>query len=263
MAIIIKTEDEINKMREAGKILAETHKLIEANIKPGISTIKLDQIVEDFIIENGAIPSFKDYPSPDGTSKFPGSICASINNEIIHGIPSEKTLKNGDIVSVDIGVYFKGYHADAARTYAVGEISEEAKRLIEVTKKSFFKGIKYAKDGMHLHKIGEEIQKYVEENGFSVVREFVGHGVGKNLHEDPQIPHYKVAGRGPELKEGMVIAVEPMVNTGSKDINFTSDEWTIVTKDGHYSAHYENTIVIKKGKAEILTKTGDEELYEE
>ncbi|MCT4612755.1 MAG: type I methionyl aminopeptidase [Clostridia bacterium] len=258
MAIIIKNEDEINKIRVAGKILAEAHKLVADNIQPGVTTSKLDKIVEKYIRSKGAVPSFKGYPSFDGTSKFPASICASINNEVIHGIPNNLKLNDGDILSVDIGVYLNGFHADAARTLKVGKVSEEISRLVDVTQQSFFEGIKHAKPGKHLNEIGAAIQEYVEENGFSVVRDFVGHGVGRDLHEDPQIPHYKQPGRGPVLKKGMVLAIEPMVNEGSFEVEFGDDDWTIVTRDGLCSAHYENTIVITDDEPEILTIISDE-----
>jgi len=259
MAIIIKSDKEIEIMRAAGRIVAKAHKLIEENVRPGITTLELDKIAYDYIIGQGAIPSFKGYQTHESGPKYPGSICASVNEQVIHGVPNNKKLLTGDIISVDIGAYLNGFHGDAARTYAVGEVDDEAKKLIRVTRESFFEAIKFAKAGNHLHKLGEVIQQYVESNGFSVVRDFVGHGVGKDLHEDPQIPHYKQLTRGPKLRKGMTIAVEPMVNMGDYEVDFSDDGWTITTLDGSLSAHYENTILITDNEAEILTRCDDDE----
>lgn len=247
MAITIKNDKHIKCMKEAGQINKQALDLLEKHIKPGISTKELDQIAFDFIKSNDAIPSFKGYGG------FPASICASVNNQLIHGIPSDFILKDGDIISIDIGTYKNGFHADAARTFAVGNISDEAKKLIEVTKQSFFEGIKFAKVGYYLYDISASIQKYIEDNGFSVVKDYVGHGIGKNLHEDPQVPNYKPLGKGPKLINGMTLAIEPMVNVGARHIKVLQDGWTVVTKDGSLSAHYENTVLITQGEPEILT----------
>ncbi|WZL82168.1 type I methionyl aminopeptidase [Vallitaleaceae bacterium 9-2] len=248
MAINIRSNTEIEKLRAAGAVVAQTHKLLEQHIKPGITTQELDEIAEKFILSKGATPSFKGYGG------FPGTICASINDEVVHGIPSRsRILKDGDIISLDIGAYLNGYHGDAARTHAVGQVDDEALRLIQITKESFFEGVKYAKPGNHLHEISAAIQKYVEKNGFSVVRDLVGHGVGTELHEEPQIPNYKPIGRGPKLQVGMVLAIEPMVNLGDYAVRVLDDEWTVVTRDGSLSAHYEHTIVITDNGHELLT----------
>ena len=247
MAITIKTEEQIEKMRVAGQILARLDEILRAEIKPGVSTKHLDAIAEEYIRSQGAVPSFKGY------SGFPASICASINEEVVHGIPSHRTLRDGDIISIDMGSYINGYHGDCARTYGVGEISEKDKKLIEITRQSFFEGIKYARAGCHLHEIGAAVQKYVEANGFGVVRDYVGHGIGRNMHEDPAIPNYRQIGRGPKLLKGMVLAVEPMVTTGSYDVRVLDDGWTAVTADGLNAAHYENTLVITDSEPEILT----------
>lgn len=247
MAISIKSDAEIEKMRQAADILVRTHELIADQIKIGITTRELDSIAERYIISQGAVPSFKDYGG------YPATICASVNDEVVHGIPSDRKLQQGDIISVDIGVYFKGYHSDAARSYGVGELSPEMQRLIDVTRQSFYEGLKFAKDGHHLSEVSQAIQTYVEDNGFGVVRDLVGHGIGKELHEEPQIPNYKTPGRGPKLRKGMVLAIEPMVNMGTFEVNVLSDDWTVVTRDGMPSAHYENTIVITDGEPEILT----------
>ncbi len=247
MGISIKSGDEIALMRKAGEIVANTHLLLEKEIRAGITTKELDRIAEEYIRSQGAIPSFKGYHG------YPGSINTSINEEVIHGIPGLRKLKDGDIISIDIGAMYKGYHGDAARTHPVGQVSEEALRLIAVTKQSFFEGIRFAKAGCHLFEISGAIQSYVESNGFSVVREWVGHGVGSQLHEDPEIPNYKPPSRGPRLAAGMTFAVEPMVNVGGHATRVLSDNWTVVTMDKKWSAHYENTILLKDGEPEILT----------
>jgi len=247
MAIYIKTREQIEKMKIAGAILARLDDVLKKEIKPGVTTKELDIIAEDYIRSQGAIPSFKGYGG------FPASICTSVNDEIVHGIPSERTLKQGDIISIDMGSYIGGFHGDAARTYAVGEITPEAQKLIDVTKQCFFEGIQYAKQGCHLNQIGVAIQKYVEQNGFSVVREYVGHGIGRKLHEDPSVANYKEQRKGILLKKGMTLAIEPMVNMGSYQLKVLKDGWTAVTRDGLCAAHYENTVVITNGEPEILT----------
>ncbi|MDF2821832.1 MAG: methionine aminopeptidase type [Clostridiales bacterium] len=249
MPVSIKSENEIEKMRKAGKIVAMTLNLLEKAIKPGISTFDIDKIGEEYIRSQGAVPSFKGY------NGYPASICVSINDEVVHGIPSKKRmLKDGDIVSLDVGAYIDGFHGDAARTFAVGTISDEAKRLIEVTEKSFYEGIKLAKEGNHLYEISAAIQAYAEAKGYSVVRDLTGHGIGKKLHEDPSIPNFKISKqRGLRLQAGMTLAIEPMINVGDYEVAWLDDEWTVVTDDGSLSAHYENTILITKEGCELLT----------
>lgn len=251
MSVTIKSKTEIELMREAGKILARTHEELGKAIKPGISTYEIDRLGEEIIRSYGCIPSFLNYQG------YPASICVSVNDEVVHGIPSKKRiLKEGDIVSLDAGVIYKGYHSDAARTHAVGEISKEAKRLIDVTRESFFEGIKFAVSGNHLIDISRAIQNYVESNGYSVVRDLVGHGIGKNLHEDPQIPNFAGKRRGIKLRPGMTLAIEPMVNIGRYEVNWMDDDWTVVTRDGSLSAHYENTVLITEDGPEILSLLG-------
>ncbi|MBD7914277.1 type I methionyl aminopeptidase [Clostridium sp. Sa3CUN1] len=245
--IIIKNNKEIARMRSAGKIVAETLLLVEEKVRPGITTAELDRIAEEFITKHGAKPSFK------GLYGFPASLCISVNEQVVHGIPGGYVLKDGDIISVDCGVHMNGFHGDAARTFGVGNITDEAKQLINVTKESFFKGIEYAKVGNRLTDISHGIQSYVEASGFSVVRDFVGHGIGRVVHEDPEVPNYGQPGRGPKLVEGMALAIEPMVNVGSYKVKTLKDNWTVVTSDGSLSAHYENTIVILPDGPEILT----------
>jgi len=246
--VTIKSKTEIEKMRVAGKITGDALREIEKYIKPGVSTLELDRIAFDFIKKRGATPSFLHY------NGFPGSICASPNSWVVHGIPSKNVvLKEGDIISIDMGAQKDGYHGDAARTYAVGSISDEAKKLIDVTERSFFEGIKYATHGAKLGDVSYAIQEYVESNGFSVVRDLVGHGIGKNLHEDPNVPNFGHKGKGLRLAQGMTIAIEPMVNAGRYDVVVLDDDWTIETEDGSLSAHYENTVLITKGECEILT----------
>ena len=248
MSVTIKSNREIELMREAGRILALVHEELEKAIKPGITTKEIDRLGEELIRSYGCIPSFLNY------NGYPASICVSVNDEVVHGIPSKKRiLREGDIVSLDAGVIYKGYHSDAARTHAVGEISKEAQKLIDVTRESFFEGIKYAKAGNHLFDISKAIQNYVESNGYSVVRDLVGHGIGSALHEDPQIPNFKQRGRGPKLVPGMTLAIEPMVNMGAFDVWWLEDDWTVVTQDESLSAHYENTILITEGEPEILS----------
>ncbi|WP_026836055.1 type I methionyl aminopeptidase [Eubacterium xylanophilum] len=250
MAITIKSHSEIEKMREAGKILADVHDRLGEIIEPGISTLDIDRKGEEMIRKAGCIPSFLNYEG------YPASICVSVNDEVVHGIPNKKNiLKEGDIVSLDAGVIYEGYHSDAARTYGVGQISDEDQRLIDITRESFFEGIKLATAGNHLHDISQAIQKYVEDAGFSVVRDLVGHGIGSNLHEEPQIPNFKTVGRGPKLREGMTLAIEPMVNIGDWKVWILEDDWTVVTRDGSKSAHYENTILITDKEPEILSLT--------
>ena len=245
--ISIKSPREIELMRIAGRIVAETLELLSKAIRPGITTLELDTIAEEYIRERGAIPAFKDY------NGFPASICSSINEQVVHGIPGPIALKDGDIIGIDIGAVYDGYYGDAARTYGIGNIDKETERLIKVTEESFFKGIEYALPGNRLSDISHSIQKHVESNGFSVVRDFVGHGIGRRMHEDPQIPNYGLPHKGPRLAAGMALAIEPMVNQGRYAVKVREDGWTVVTADGKPSAHYENTIVITNGRPEILT----------
>lgn len=245
--ITLKNAREIEYMRQAGKVVGETLAILQESIKPGITTGELDRIAEEYIRSRNAVPSFKGYCG------FPASICASINNEVVHGIPDKRVLRAGDIISIDCGAILNGYHGDAARTFAVGQISKEAENLIKVTKQSFFKGIEKAIVGNRLSDISSAIQQYAEEQGYSVVRDYVGHGIGTEMHEEPEIPNFGRPDRGPKLVEGMVLAIEPMINIGEFHVKVQSNGWTVVTKDGTLSAHYENTVAILKNGPEILT----------
>ena len=253
--VTIKSKKEIELMREACKVVALTHKAIEEAIKPGMTTADLDQIVEQTMKKYGAISAEKGYnPGIKGIPPYPASACISINDEVIHGIPSNKRIiKDGDIVSVDLVALKNGFNGDAARTYLVGNVSKDAKRLVEVTKQAFFEGIKYAKKGNRIGDVSHAIGEYVKSQGYSVVREFQGHGIGRNMHEDPEIPNYGKAGRGIRLEPGMTLAIEPMVIQGSPNILELDDGWTIITEDGSLSAHYENTILITENEPEVLT----------
>ena len=246
MAVTIKSPREIELMREAGRILAKTHEELAKNLRPGMSTWDIDHMGEEIIRSYGCIPSFKNY------NGYPASICVSVNDEVVHGIPhKEHFLDEGDIVSLDAGVIYKGYHSDAARTYGIGEIDDDAKKLIEVTRQSFFEGIKFAKAGNHLNDISAAIQKYAESFGFGVVRDLVGHGIGSHLHEDPEIPNFARKRKGILLQPGMTI--EPMITEGSYEVVWLDDDWTVMTEDGGWAAHYENTILITEGEPEILS----------
>ncbi|HOJ09489.1 MAG TPA: type I methionyl aminopeptidase [Clostridiales bacterium] len=251
--ITIKSQYEIDIMKKAGEITANALEKIRQAITPGITTLEIDRIAEDYIKSKGAQPSFKGYKGLPGAMDFPASICASVNNEVVHGIPGLRMLKDGDIISIDIGVYFNGYHGDAARTYPVGTVSDEAKKLIEVTKESFYEGIKYAVERNRIVDISAAIQKYVERCGYSVVREYVGHGIGREMHEAPQVPNYRTRERGPRLQQGMTLAIEPMVNQGGYQVKILDNRWTVVTADGSLSAHYENSILITNDQPYILT----------
>lgn len=253
--ITLKSHHEIELMREAGRLVAQTHELLRGAIKPGITTAELDRMAESFITSHNAIPSFKGYPGQPGSKPFPASICASVNDEVVHGIPSDdKVLQDGDIISIDIGAILNGYHGDAARTYPVGEVSDDAMRLIDVTRQSFFEGLKFAMHGCRLTDISHAIQQYVESNGYSVVREYLGHGIGKAMHEDPPVPNFGRPGRGPRLETGMTLAIEPMVNMGTYRVKVMPNMWTVKTQDGSLSAHYENTIAITEQNPIILTE---------
>ncbi len=247
MSITIKRDFHIDKMRVAGRITAQVLELVQSYIRPGITTGELDKIAEEFIRSNGATPSFK------GLYGYPASICASVNDEVIHGIPGNRVLREGDIVSIDTGAYIKGFHGDATRTFGVGKISAERQRLIDVTRESFFRGIEFAKSGNHLIDISAAVQDYVESNGYAVVRDYVGHGIGREMHEDPNVPNYRTGKRGPKLMTGMTLAIEPMVTAGSYKVKTLSNKWTVVTKDGSDAAHYENTVCITDGEPELLT----------
>ena len=245
--ISLKSPNEIECMRRAGKITAAARALAGEMVRPGVTTREIDRAVEEFIRKNGAVPSFLNYHG------FTGSACISVNDEVIHGIPGGRVLQEGDIVSVDVGAYVGGFHGDCAATFPCGRISEEAQRLIDVTRESFFRGIVNAREGKRVYDISAAIQQYVEANGFTVVREFVGHGIGRQLHESPEVPNYGNPGRGPRLLRGMTLAIEPMVNQGTAAIRQMSDGWTVKTLDGKLSAHYENTVLITDGEPEILT----------
>ena len=248
MAVTIKSPREIELMREAGRILAKTHEELAKNLRPGMSTWDIDHMGEEIIRSYGCIPSFKNY------NGYPASICVSVNDEVVHGIPhKEHFLDEGDIVSLDAGVIYKGYHSDAARTYGIGEIDDDAKKLIEVTRQSFFEGIKFAKAGNHLNDISAAIQKYAESFGFGVVRDLVGHAIGSHLHEDPEIPNFARKRKGILLQPGMTLAIEPMITEGSYEVVWLDDDWTVMTEDGGWAAHYENTILITENEPEILS----------
>lgn len=250
MPITIKSSREIELMTEAGRILEQVHKEMEKIVRPGISTWEIDRLGEEVIRSYGCIPSFLGY------NGYPASICVSVNDEVVHGIPNKnRILKDGDIVSLDAGVIYKGYHSDAARTHAVGEISADAQKLIDVTRESFFEGIKYAKEGNYLFDISAAIGRYAEKFGYGVVRDLCGHGIGTNLHESPEIPNYVMNRRGVKLKAGMTLAIEPMINMGSWKVDWLDDEWTVVTRDHSLSAHYENTVLITKDGPKILSMT--------
>lgn len=247
--VTIKSEREINLMRDAGRVVALAHQEVAKHIKPGISTYELDQIIEHTIRSQGAIPSFLNY------NGFPASSCISVNDTVVHGIPSKtELLKSGDIVSVDIGAILKGYHGDSAWTYACGEVSETARHLMTVTEESLFQGLSMVKAGNRLSDVSHQIQLYAEANGCSVVREFVGHGIGKSMHEDPQIPNFGIPGKGITLRPGMTLAIEPMINSGRKEVKVLSDDWTTKTVDGSLSAHYEHTVLVTLTGYEILTR---------
>ena len=248
MAVTIKSEREIELMRESCRLLAKVHDELGQAIRPGMSTLEIDRLGEKLIRDCGGIPNFLHY------NGYPASICVSVNDEVVHGIPrSDRILQEGDIVSLDAGLIYKGYHSDAARTYAVGNVSPEAKKLIEETRNSFFAGIKFAKEGNHLYDISNAIDAYISQFGYGIVRDLVGHGIGTSLHEDPEIPNFSQRRKGIKLQPGMTLAIEPMINLGRADVVWLDDDWTVVSEDGSLSAHYENTILITDGEPEILT----------
>lgn len=250
--IYIKTKKEIDLIRESCRIVAETLKLVSSTVGPGIATIELDKIAEEYILSNNAKAAFKGY-SQAGSYDYPASLCISIDEEVVHGIPSERVLKNGEIVSIDVGVFKNGFYGDAAISVPVGLVSDDKKKLLEVTENSLYEGIKEAKLNNRVHDISFAIQEYVEKNGFSVVKDLCGHGVGKYLHEDPSVPNYGIRGTGPKLKNGMTLAIEPMVNFGNYSVKTAQDGWTVLTQDGQPSAHFEHTVLISNGSPEILT----------
>lgn len=250
MAVTIKTQHEIDLMRQSGKLLEEVHDTLRDFIKPGITTKDIDRYGEELIRERGGIPNFLNYEG------YPASICVSVNEEVVHGIPTdERKLKEGDIVSLDAGLIWKGYHSDAARTWAVGKISKEAEDLIRVTRECFFEGIRFAKAGCHLYEISKAIGTYANDRGYGVVEDLVGHGIGTSLHEDPQVPNFRQKGRGMLLVPGMTIAIEPMITAGGKEVQWEDDDWTVTTVDGSLAAHYENTVLITDGEPELFTLT--------
>ena len=250
--IYIKTQKEIDFIRASCRIVAETLSMVKNNVKDGVTTIELDRIAEDYIRSNSAVPAFKGY-SQGGLPGFPGSVCTSINDAVVHGIPGEVKLEEGDIISLDVGVLKNNFYGDAATSVAVGKISDEKRNLLEVTEKSLQLGIEQAKNGNRVHDISAAVQEYVEQNGFSIVRDLCGHGVGKFLHEDPSIPNFGRRGTGPRLKNGMTLAIEPMVNAAGYEVITASDGWTVLTADGSPSAHFEHTILILDNSPEILT----------
>ncbi len=250
MSVTIKTAEELDLMREAGRILAEVHQTLGDSLEEGMSTLEIDKLGEEIIRSYGCEPSFLGYEG------YPGSVCVSVNDEVVHGIPrGDHIIAEGDIVSLDIGLIYKGYHSDAARTHGIGKISEEAAQLMEITRQSFFEGMKYATAGMHLYDISRGIGDYAKDLGYGVVRDLTGHGIGTQMHEDPPVPNYRKWRRGMKLRAGMTLAVEPMINIGGPDVCWLDDEWTVVTADGSLSAHYENTIIITDDEPEILTLT--------
>ncbi len=252
--ISIKSKSELVIMRRACEIVALTHEKLEEALCSNITTGDLDRIAEEFIRKCDALPSFKGYKGVRGVCDYPASICTSINEEVVHGIPGKRVIKDGDIVSIDIGAYYKGYHGDSARTFYCGKIKDTAKKLIEATEQSFFEGIKAAVLGSRVVDISARIQNHVESNGFSVVRDYVGHGIGREMHEEPQVPNFKTKEKGPRLVAGMTLAIEPMVNEGNFDVRVLDNKWTVVTCDGKLSSHYENTIVITENEPIVLTK---------
>lgn len=250
--IFLKTEDEIDLLRAANQLVSKTHVELAKAIRPGVTTAELDRLAEEFIRDHGAVPTFKGFPNPYG-SPFPASICASVNDQVVHGIPNDIPLKEGDIVSIDCGTLLNGFNGDSCYTFCVGEVSDEVRQLLKVTKESLYLGIEVALAGKRIGDIGHAIQAHCEAHGYGVVREFVGHGIGKEMHEDPQVPNYGRQGNGPLIKNGLCLAIEPMITLGSPKIGMMPDRWTIKTLDGKCAAHFEHTIAVHNGKAEILS----------
>ena len=262
MKIFLKTEDEIELMRKANRLVGKTLDEIAKHIKPGVTTLQLDKVAEEFIRDNGAIPTFKNFPNPFG-NPFPASICTSVNDVVVHGIPDDKTvLKEGDVISVDCGTLLDGFNGDSCYTFCVGEVEPEIKQLLKVTKESLYLGIESAVAGKHIGDIGNAVQSHCESFGYGIVRELTGHGIGKDMHEDPSVPNYGNKGNGVLLKSGMCIAIEPMVTMGDRSIYMMPDRWTIRTRDGKPAAHFEHTVVVRRGKAEILSSFEEVEQLE-
>lgn len=259
--IFLKTEDEIDLLRAANQLVSKTHAELAKAIRPGVTTAELDRLAEEFIRDHGAIPTFKGFPNPYG-GPFPASICASVNDEVVHGIPNDKPLKEGDIVSIDCGTLLDGFNGDSCYTFCVGEVSDEVKQLLKVTKESLYLGIEAAIAGKRIGDIGHAVQAHCESHGYGVVREFVGHGIGKEMHEDPQVPNYGRQGNGPLIKNGLCLAIEPMITLGSPKIGMMPDRWTIKTLDGKCAAHFEHTVAVHHGKAEILSSFDEIEKIE-
>ena len=251
--IHIKSDSELDKMRQAGRIVAEVLELMQERVAPGVTTGELNGLADELIRRYGAIPSFKGYP-PGSAHPFPASICTSVNEELVHGIPGARVLQKGDIISIDVGAIHEGYHGDAAATLSVGQIDEETRRLLEVTEAALYAGIAKAREGNRSGDVSAAIQEYAEEHGYSVVREYTGHGIGRQMHEDPQVPNFGEPGRGALLRAGMTIALEPMVLAGDRRVRVLDDRWTVVSVDGRLTAHFEHTIVVRNGEAEILTR---------
>ena len=253
MKIFLKTEDEIELMRQANQLVGKTLGELAKHIKPGVTTLQLDKIADMFIRDHGAVPTFMGFPNPYG-GPFPASICTSVNDIVVHGVPDSRTvLKEGDIISIDCGTLLNGYNGDSCYTFCVGEVSDEVKRLLRVTKESLYKGIENAVAGKHVGDVSSAVQDYCEAEGYGVVRELTGHGIGREMHEDPQVPNYGRRGNGPMLKAGMCIAIEPMITMGKRDIYLKPDRWSVATRDGKPAAHFEHTIAVRRGKAEILS----------
>jgi len=262
MKIFLKTEDEIELMRRANQLVGKTLGELAKHIKPGVTTLQLDKIAEEFIRDNGAVPTFKNFPNPYG-GPFPASICTSVNDVVVHGVPSkDDVLKEGDIISIDCGTLLNGYNGDSCYTFCVGEVSEEVKRLLRVTKESLYKGIENAVAGKHVGDISSAVQDYCEAEGYGVVRELTGHGIGREMHEDPPVPNYGKRGNGVMLKASMCIAIEPMITMGKRDIYLKPDRWSVCTQDGKPAAHFEHTVVVRRGKAEILSSFEEVETFE-
>lgn len=253
MKIFLKTEDEIELMRAANLMVGATLAEIRKAIKPGVTTRQLDKIAEEYIRDNGAVPTFKGFPNPCGGEAFPASICTSVNDEVVHGVPNDTPLREGDIVSVDCGILLNGYNGDSCYTFSVGDISEEVRQLLQTTKEALYRGIETALPGRRIGDIGYMVQQHCEVHGFGVVREFVGHGIGQQMHEDPPVPNYGRRGNGPQIKNGLCIAIEPMITMGSPKVYLTSDRWTVKTQDGKPAAHFEHTIAIHQGRVDILS----------
>ena len=262
MKIFLKTEDEIELMRRANQLVGKTLGELAKHIKPGVTTLHLDHIAEEFIRDHGAVPTFKNFPNPYG-GPFPASICTSVNDVVVHGVPDEKTvLKDGDIISIDCGTLLDGYNGDSCYTFCVGEVSQEIRKLLKTTKESLYRGIEQAVAGRHIGDIGDAVQSYCEANGYGVVRELTGHGIGRKMHEDPQVPNYGRKGNGVLLKASMCIAIEPMITMGDRQIYLMPDRWTVKTRDGKPAAHFEHTIAVRRGEAEILSSFEEVESLE-